>query len=181
MTANAFVACKKCATLLKMKYLSHYKFFEAACIKWITEGSLFFRGNKKRNSRSFGVTNDDHSSASSLTSWTSRRSINSSVSARGMNLARKRKRNIKFNDEVLGLFKGELKCRLDHSNAMRMLWKVENPKHKYCQLCYWGKKEKAHKALLHCKACEVNICINCYGIFHQEESIVAMKRKLFPH
>ena len=98
-----------------------------------------------------------------------------------MNLARKRKRNIKFNDEVLDPFKGELKCRLDHSNVMHMPSKVENPKHKYCQLCYWGKKEKVHKALLRCEACEVNICINCYGIFHQEESIVAKKRKLFPY
>jgi hypothetical protein len=181
MTTNAFVAYKKYMTLLKMKHLSHYKFLEAVCIKWITEGSLFFRGNKKRNSRSFGVTNDDHSSTSSLTSRTSRRSINSSVSTRGMNLARKRKRNIKFNDEVLDPFKGELKCRLDHSNVMHMPSKVENPKHKYCQLCYWGKKEKVHKALLRCETCEVNICINCYGIFHQEESIVAKKRKLFPY
>ena len=96
-----------------------------------------------------------------------------------MNLARKTKRNIKFNNEVLDLFKGELKYRLDHSNIMHMPSKVENPKYKYYQLCYWRKKKKVHKALLRCEVCEVNICINCYGIFHQEESIVVKKRKLF--
>ena len=142
---------------------------------------MFFRGIKKRNSRSFGITNDDHSSTSTLTSWISRQSINSSVSTREMNLARKRKRNIKFNDEVLDLFKQELKCRLDHRNTMHMLSKVENPKHKYCQLCYLRKKEKVHKSLLYCEACDVNIYINCYSIFYQEESIVAKKRKLFPY
>ena len=93
--------------------------------------------------------------------------------------AAKRRKNIKFNDEVLDPFKGQLKCRLDHSNVMHMPSKVENPKHKYCQLCYWAKKEKVHKELLRCEACGVNICINCYSIFHQEESIVAKKRKLF--
>jgi hypothetical protein len=171
MTTNAFIAYKKYMTLLKVKkQLSHYEFLEAVCIKWITEGSLFFR----RSTR----TNDDHHTSTS--SFTSLRSMDrSAVSTRGMNVSRKRKRNIKFNDEVLHPFTGELKCRLDHRNVMHMPSKVENPKHKYCQLCYWGKKQKQHKDLLRCEACEVNICIHCYGIFHQEESIVAKKRKLF--
>ena len=91
------------------------------------------------NSRSSGVANDDRSSASSFTSRTSKRSMEISVITRGMNVARKGKWNIKFNAEVLDPFKGQLKYRLDHSNAKHMQSKVENPKHKCCQLCHWGK------------------------------------------
>ena len=176
MTTNAFIAYKKYMTMLKLKHLSHYEFLEQVSIKWITEGSLFFRGvSKKRGRRSSGMSStngDERSTASSITS--------NSRSTRGMAIAAKRRKNIKFNDEVLDPFKGQLKCRLDHSNVMHMPSTVENPKHKYCQLCYWAKKEKVHKELLRCEACGVNICINCYSIFHQEESIVAKKRKLFP-
>ena len=57
--------------------------------------------------------------------------------------------------------------------------KVDNPKHKYCQLCYWGTKKNNYKYKLSRDACEVNIYIDCYAIFHQEESIFAKKTKLF--
>ena len=70
MTTNAFIAYKKYMTMLKSKHLSHYEFLEQVCIKWITEGSLFFRGvSKKRGRRSSGMSStngDERSTASSM-------------------------------------------------------------------------------------------------------------------
>ena len=57
--------------------------------------------------------------------------------------------------------------------------KVDNPKHKYYQLFYWVTKKNNLKDKLRCDVCGVNLCIDCYAIFHQEESIVAKKTKLF--
>ena len=173
MTTNAYVTYKKYMGLLKLKHLSHYEFLKAVCVKWITEGSKFFRTT---NNMSVG---EDCNSVASSTSRVSKRSIDT-VSTRGMITSRKKKKNIQFNDEVLDPFKGALKCQLDHKHVMHMPSKVENSQHKYCQLCYWGTKKKRYKDLLRCEACEVNICIDCYAIFHQEESIVAKKKKYFP-
>ena len=58
--------------------------------------------------------------------------------------------------------------------------KVDNPKHKYFQLYYWGTNNKNYRDKLCCDACGVNLCIDCYAISHQEESIVAKKTKLLP-
>ena len=121
---------------------------------------------------------DDLSTVSSL-SRTSKISMDS-ISTRGMISKNRMRENVKINDEALDPFKGLLKCRLNHNNVMHMSTKVENPKHKYFQLCYWVTNNNNYKYKLHCDACRVNLCIHCYAIFHQEESIVAKKTKLFP-
>jgi hypothetical protein len=173
MITNAFVLYKKYMVMLKLKHLGHYEFLEAVCVKWITEGSKFFRSKKS------SMTSGGDISVATSISIGSKRSIDS-VKTRGMMTETKKSKNIQFNDEVLDPFKGRLKCRLDHKHVMHMPSKVENSQHKYCQLCYWGTKKKKFKDLLRCEACAVNICIDCYAIFHQEESIVAKKKKYFP-
>ena len=184
MTTNAYVAYMKYMVMLKMKHLSHYEFLESVCQEWICEGTLFFRQRKMKISSSTSSRTlmfpggDDLSTVSSL-SRTSKRSMDS-ISTKGMIDKKRMRKNVKINDEALDPFKGLLKCRLNHNNVMHMPTKVDNPKHKHCQLCYWGTKKKNYKDKLRCDACRVNLCIDCYAIFHQEESIVAKKTKLFP-
>ena len=60
------------------------------------------------------------------------------ISTRGMITKNRMRNNVKINDEALDTFKGMLKFRLNHNNGMHIPTKVDNPKHKYCQLCYWG-------------------------------------------
>ena len=90
------------------------------------------------------------------------------------------RKNITINDEALDPFKGLLKCRLNHNNVIHMRTKVDNPKHKYDQLCYWGTTKNIYKDTLSCDLCGVNICIYCYAIFNEEESIFAKNTKVFP-
>ena len=102
-----------------------------------------------------------------------------SISTRGMISENRMRNNVTINDEALDPFKGLLKCRLNHNNVMHMPTKMDNPKHKYCQLCYWLTKKNNYKDKLSWDACVVNLCIDFCAIFHQEESIVAKKTELF--
>ena len=120
---------------------------------------------------------EDISSVSSF-SQTSKISMGS-ISTRGMIYKNRTRKNITINDESLYPFKGLLKCRLNHNIVMHMPKKVGNPKHKYCQLCYWVTKRNNYKNKLCCDAYGVNLCIGCYATFHQEEEIVANKTELF--
>ena len=65
------------------------------------------------------------------------------ISTRGMIYKNIMRKNITINDESLDTFKGLLKCLLNHNIVMHMPKQVDNPKHKYCQLCYWGIKTSA--------------------------------------
>ena len=58
--------------------------------------------------------------------------------------------NVTSNGEALDTFKGLLKCQFNHNNVMHMPTKVDNPKHKYCQLCYWLTKRNNYKDKMCC-------------------------------
>ena len=79
---------------------------------------------------------DDLSTISSL-SRASKISMYS-ISTIGMITKKRMRKNVKINDEAIDPFKGMLKYRLNHNYVMHIPTKVDNPKHKYCQLCYWG-------------------------------------------
>ena len=184
MTTNAYVAYRKYMRTLMMKHLSCYEFLESLCQKWIFEGMLFFC-QRKMNISSISSSRtlmfpggDDLGTVSSL-SQTSKISMDS-ISTRCMISENKMRKNVKTNDEALDPFKGLLKCRLNHNNFMHMPTKVDNPKHKYFQLCYWVTKKNKYKDKLRWYSCGVNLYIDCCAIFHQEESIVAKKTELFP-
>ena len=121
---------------------------------------------------------DDLGTVSSL-SRTSNISMDSIIT-RCMIYENRIRKNVTTNDEALDPFKGLLKCRLNHNNVMHMPTKVDNQKHKYCQLCYWVTKKNNYKDKLRWDACGVNLYIDCCAIFHQEESIVSKKTELFP-
>ena len=109
---------------------------------------------------------DDLSTVSS-SSQTSKISMDSISTRRIIDKNRIRK-NVTINDESLDPFKRLFKCRLNHNNSMHMPTKVDKPKHKYCQLYYWGTKNKNFNNKRRCDKCGFNLCIDCYAIFHQE-------------
>ena len=47
-----------------------------------------------------------------------------------------------------------------------------------CQLHRWVDGRKEGGAVLLCSACNVNLCIDCYGLFHRVPDLVAMKQGL---
>ena len=59
-----------------------------------------------------------------------------SVSTRVMISKNRTRKDVTIIDEALDPFKGLLKFRLNHNHDMHMPKKVENPKHKCCQLFY---------------------------------------------
>jgi len=89
----------------------------------------------------------------------------------------KNARNISITDEALEPFKAELKCRLDHATVRHMPSKVVG-KHKYCQLNFLATRKKKHSQLLKCDACGVNLCVDCYSVYHSEENLVGKKDAL---
>ena len=108
---------------------------------------------------------DDLITVSSL-SRTSKISMDS-ISTSGMISKNITRKNVTINDEALDPFKRLLKCLLNHNNVMHMPTKVENPKHKYCQLCYWVTNNNKYKDKVSCDSCGVNLFIDFYAIFHQ--------------
>ena len=86
-------------------------------------------------------------------------------------------RNSCITDKSLDPFKGQLKCRLDHTIVKHMPSRVAG-KHKYCQLNYWASKKKKHTQLLKCDACGVHLCIDCYALCHTEANPVGKKKSL---
>ena len=109
---------------------------------------------------------EDLSTVSSL-SGTSKISMDSIITTDMISKNRMRK-NVTINDEALDPFKGLLRCLLNHNNVMHMPTKVDNQKHKYCQLCYWVTRKKNYKDKLLWDACVFNLYIYCCAIFHQE-------------
>ena len=90
---------------------------------------------------------------------------------------------MQFSDASLDPFKGSLRCRLDHTNVKhiptRVVKTTKGDNNKYCQMHYWATKKKQFGDLMRCEACEVNLCVDCYSIFHEESSIVAKKKSIF--
>ena len=177
LMTNAFITYSKYLKQLKIDPMSHYDFLEKVAIVWIKEGTKFFR-NKKMN------IDDGVSSISSGWSKRSLTSINSTrIGTRMQTAAKRNKKSTSFSDSALDPFKGSLRCRLDHANVKHMPTRVikstKGGSNKYCQLHYWATKKKHFADLMRCDACEVNLCVDCYSIFHEESSIVAKKESIF--
>jgi hypothetical protein len=185
MITNAYITYSKYMKMMRMVPLSHYQFLQKVTTVWITQGTKFFR-LKKRNDNMSIV--DDRSSVSSITttSCLSKRTFhsamtnNDSITTRMQMATKRKKRNMQFSDTSLDPFKGSLRCRLDHTNVKHMPTRVvkttKGGNNKYCQMHYWATKKKQFGDLMRCEACEVNLCIDCYSIFHEESSIVAKKK-----
>ena len=183
MVTNAYIAYTKYIKLHRMKPISHYAFLEKVALVWLKEGSQFFRIKRKRKvvlvlgDQDEGTIDDDHTNGGIISVGTKGEESTNTMT-RGAVKRIMNAKNSCITDGALDPFKGSLKCRLDHNNVRHMPSKVPGGKHKYCQLNYWATKKKKHAQLLKCEACGVNLCVDCYALYHTEANLVGRKESL---
>ena len=182
MVTNAYISYTKDIKLHQMKPMSHYAFLEKVALVWLKEGSQFFRTKRKRkvlvlDEDEGGAIDDDHTNGGIISVGT-RRSESANTMTRGAVKRIMNAKNSCITDGALDPFKGSLKSRSDHNNVRHMPSKVPGGKHKYCQLNYWATKKKKHAQLLKCEACGVNLCVDCYALYHTEANLVGRKESL---
>ena len=72
-------------------------------------------------------------------------------------------------DKTMDPYNGQLRCRLNH---MLNHWPVQvRSKHRNCQMHSWQYKIKHRSQLIHCPACNVTLCLDCYKPFHEMPNI----------
>ena len=147
------------------KLLSHYEFRKMIALAWINP-SQFAGGDKKNLKRKCG--DDNISSARSTQS-----SISSSESCNSV------KKGAYISDESLHPYHGALKIRLSGLYH-------HCPAHPYakdptCSLHWWAADDNAYKRrgnIMRCDCCNVNLCIDCFPLFHRIKDVKRLKSEI---
>ena len=72
-------------------------------------------------------------------------------------------------DKTMDPYNGQLRCRLSHN---LMHWPIQVKSiHRNCQMHYWLYNKKHRAQLMHCPACNVTLCLDCYKPFHETPNI----------
>ena len=86
-----------------------------------------------------------------------------------------------FNSKSLSATDGVLNMRVD--TLMNHMPVPPPGKTTRCQLHVWAQREKCHganmppppgargKHVMHCEACNVNVCLPCWELFHEEKCL----------
>ena len=88
---------------------------------------------------------------------------------------KKLKRTVRMSDDALDPTAGKLSCRLDHT-LDHIPIRPHNSKVR-CSIHRWVGVETQKDVFL-CPSCDVNLCVDCYHIFHHTENMVMMKKSL---
>ena len=84
------------------------------------------------------------------------------------------KRGSPVTDKTLGET-GALSCRLNRSLLhMAQPSPQDRPR---CALHWWGDK-RTQSQIAHCRACNVNLCLDCFAVFHLEPTLAGLQEKL---
>ena len=82
----------------------------------------------------------------------------------------KRLQGSSLTDKSMDPYTGQLQCRLDKKLVH---WPVQiKTRHTQCQMHTWLYNVKHRSQLMHCPACNVNLCLNCYKPFHEIPNII---------
>ena len=117
---------------------------------------------------------DDASGVSGITLDSALRSTVTEPSVRTQP-TKKLKRTVRISDDALDPTAGKLSCRLDHT-LDHIPIRPHNSKVR-CRIHRWVGVESQKDVFL-CPSCEVNLCVDCYHIFHHTENMVMMKKSL---
>ena len=71
---------------------------------------------------------------------------------------------------------GALSTRLDRS--LDHFFERSPSKRPKCSLHWWAADKRLEKDIFHCPSCRVNLCVDCYGLFHRIPGLVSIKTKL---
>ena len=145
--------------------LTHYEFRKAIALFWI---------NDIEAQMTYGdapAVNGPQSATSSL-SGTDDFTIASSIASPSAS-----KRSSKVSDSTLEE-RGALKCRLDWSLG-HIAQEQKGPKAR-CPLHNWA-GYRSERKILYCPPCNINLCIDCFPLFHKCPNLVGMKSYLKSH
>ena len=90
----------------------------------------------------------------------------------------KKQRATALTDVALKSVVGKFACRLipelDHLPMPKTGSNVR------CALHRWGNKTTVQRSVMMCPTCNIQLCLNCYKIFHSERDLVGKKNDMFP-
>jgi hypothetical protein len=169
LLTNAYVLYKTAHVhiwkLPAKKLLSHYQFRKMIALAWINP-SQFAEGNKKNTKRKY--SNDDISCARSTRSYSSARERCNST-----------QKGAYISDESLHPHHGALKIRL--SGLYHHCPARPHAKDPTCSLHRWASEDNAFKRrgnIMKCDCCNVNLCIDCFPLFHRIEDVKKLKSEI---
>ncbi len=172
MLTNAYVSYLKVNEeegVPKKQLLSHHDFQKAVALYWINPQQYHLDEQKQKREDQQIIRRKR--SSDQMTTCSSSFAMNSAISTTSPN---KKARSSRISSTSL-LPNGSLSCRL-----MKSLDHLpENPSKKKsrCSLHRWLGYE-TQKGVMYCPSCNVNLCIDCYKIFHNDDDIVNKKLQL---
>ena len=163
LLTNCYITYKKYMVMHKHKYLSQYDFKSKVCLCWIDSRFIPKTGKRKAESSptvaEVTVTNEEEMSCLSSTRlsgtvWCSR-----------------------VNDRSLDETAGSLKIRLNHQEQHWPSTPIVDDAR--CQLHAWATGgNKYRMRICYCSTCNVNLCVDCYRLFHTQANLKGMKESL---
>ena len=101
----------------------------------------------------------------------------SSISGCSNNCGVAKKIGLRISDVSLGSI-GAMSIRLEtHYDHLPQRPKIRKPR---CELHRWGGVDM-RASMRYCATCNVNLCIDCYKMFHQNANITQSKKSLVNH
>ena len=82
----------------------------------------------------------------------------------------KKKKCNTITNNTMDPYTGKLRCRLDRT--LCHLPEQVKSEHVQCAMHSWLCKVKKRSQLMHCRACDINLCLDCYKPFHQIPNII---------
>ena len=86
---------------------------------------------------------------------------------------------IPINEKTLDAVNGKLKCRLN--NSYQHLPERSSGKRSRCALHRWARNrvgKEVMSSVYTCSVCRVNLCIDCYSLFHRIPNIRSLKDEI---
>lgn len=170
MLVNAFVSYKRFMEINNREPLSHYEFLQKVVLaklcrekygSWATKRSVAIqKGNKRAISRAEN-TRSKRQCVSSVSSISSARTSSSTGSSKPTTIGSK---------EAFASSDSDLNSKRLNTNACHLpepnMRTRETKGGKCCILCRWATGKKLSAGLLHCQGCDVNLCGECYKLYH---------------
>lgn len=184
LLTNSYVAYSKYYDLVEMseKKMSHYDYIKAVALSWICPNRFRSPSTSTTSTSDSAVYDlEVFLPAKKKVKLSSSETYCSTTSSSSTTIL---KRKTVVNDSSLHPSHGELICRLNTTvqhfpeNKKSKHQKHTRPK---CQLHRWARGRKGLEVrsnILSCDICNVNLCVDCFALFHKEANLVALKSKI---
>jgi len=155
----------------KKDLMSHHDFRKSIALHWINQSEVTEEDNESRSSRSASLSSKRSIPRRPIVRMSE--SVTSSLS-RLSNSRAPQNRARRVTSTSMDPVKGKHLVRLD-STLDHIPEGVDKKSKARCMLYRWFGVETQAK-ILHCVACNVNLCAHCYKIYHTVENLDTCKR-----